>query len=73
VALCLCHVSLSAQGQVFDVSHQDEAPTRTLLVSVAKPRAVVLLFPGGGGQAGIFDNGSIKSKHTFIRSLDLWA
>ena len=73
LALCLCQITLNAQGQVFDVPHQDETPTRTLLASVAKPRAVVLLFPGGGGQAGIFDNGSAKSKHTFIRSLDLWA
>jgi hypothetical protein len=73
LALCLCQITLNVQGQVFDVPHQDETPTRTLLASVAKPRAVVLLFPGGGGQAGIFDNGSAKSKHTFIRSLDLWA
>ena len=66
-------LSISVCAQVIDIPHQDEAPTRTLLASVAKPRAVVLLFPGGGGQAGIFDNGSAKSKHTFIRSLDLWA
>jgi pimeloyl-ACP methyl ester carboxylesterase len=66
-------MTLNVQGQVFDVPHQDEAPTRTLLASTSKPQAVVLLFPGGGGQAGIFDNGSVKSKHTFIRSFDLWA
>ncbi len=73
LALCLCQVTLSVQGQVFDVPHQNEAPTRTLLVDATKPRALVLLFPGGGGMPVIFDNGSVKSKHTFIRSLDLWA
>jgi hypothetical protein len=73
ISFFLLAVSFSVFAQVIDVPHQDEAPTRTLLVSVAKPRAVVLLFPGGGGQAGVFDNGSVKSKHTFIRSLDLWA
>ncbi|MBU3631118.1 alpha/beta hydrolase [Polynucleobacter sp. AP-Melu-500A-A1] len=60
-------------AQVFDIPHQEEAPTRTLLIETVKPRALVLLFPGGGGMAGIFDNGSIKSKHTFIRSMDMWA
>jgi hypothetical protein len=69
----LCAVSFSVFAQVIDVPRQDEAPTRTLLVSVAKPRALVLLFPGGGGMPVIFDNGSIKSRHTFVRSLDLWA
>jgi len=73
LALCLCQVAQIAHGQVIDVAHQDETPTRTLLVSVAKPRAVVLLFPGGGGMPVIFDNGTVKSRHTFVRSLDLWA
>ena len=65
--------SFSVLAQVIDVPHQDEAPTRTVLLSATKPLAVVLLFPGGGGQAGISDNGSVKSKHTFVRSLNLWA
>jgi len=73
LAFLLWAISTSVLAQVIDIPHQDEAPTRTLLVNATKPRAVVLLFPGGGGQAGIFDNGSAKSKHTFIRSLDLWA
>ena len=60
-------------AQVVDIPHQQEVPTRTLLIETVKPRALVLLFPGGGGMAGIFDNGSVKSKHTFIRSMDLWA
>ena len=73
LAFLLWAISASVLAQVIDIPHRDEAPTRTLLVNAAEPRAVVLLFPGGGGQAGIFDNGSAKSKHTFIRSLDLWA
>lgn len=62
-----------ATAQVFDIPHGEEAPTRTLLVSTTKPRALVLLFPGGGGVAGIFDNGTAKSRHTFVRSINLWA
>ena len=73
ISLFLCAISFSVFAQVIDVPHQDEAPTRTLLVPVAKPRAVVLLFPGGGGMPVIFDNGTMKSRHTFVRSLDLWA
>jgi len=73
LTLFLWVINSSVLAQVIDIPHQDEAPTRTLLVNATKPRAVVLLFSGGGGQAGIFDNGSAKSKHTFIRSLNLWA
>lgn len=65
--------SATVFSQVIDLPHLDEAPTRTLLVSVQKPRAVVLLFPGGGGMPVIYDNGSVRSKHTFVRSMDLWA
>lgn len=73
VALFFCLLSATAFSEVIDLSHLDEAPTRTLLVGVSKPRAVVLLFPGGAGMPVIYDNGSVKSKHTFVRSLDLWA
>ena len=73
ISFFLWAISYSIYAQVIDVPHQDETPTRTLLVSVSKPRAVVLLFPGGGGMPVIFDNGSAKSRHTFVRSLNLWA
>jgi len=73
LALTCWALSTYSIAQVFDIPHQEEAPTRTLLIETLKPRALVLLFPGGGGMAGIFDNGSVKSKHTFIRSIDLWA
>ena len=72
-ALTLSFLSCLANAHVFDVPHSDEAPTRTLLVAVSKPSAVVLLFPGGGGMPAIYDNGAVKSKHTFVRSQDLWA
>lgn len=62
-----------AHAQVFDIPHSEEIPTRTLLIEAVKPRALVLLFPGGGGTAGISENGSVRSKHTFIRSISLWA
>ena len=67
-----CVFALNANCQVFDVPHSNEAPTRTLLVPVQNPKALVLLFPGGGGVAGIFDNGTVKSRHTFVRSINLW-
>jgi len=73
ISFFLWAISYSIYAQVIDVPHQDETPTRTLLVSVSKPRAIVLLFPGGGGMPVIFDNGSARSKHTFVRSLDQWA
>ena len=38
-----------AYSQVFDVQYKDDAPTRTLLSPVKNAKAVVLLFPGGGG------------------------
>ena len=73
MALCLCQVPVIAQGQVFDVPHQKDFPTRTLFVDVKNPKALVLLFPGGGGMPVIFDNGAVKSRHTFVRALDQWA
>ena len=72
-ALALLLLSCITNAQVIDIPHSGESPTRTLLAAVSKPRAVVLLFPGGGGMAVISDSGAVKSKHTFVRSLDLWA
>lgn len=73
LVVALCFISFPVTAQVFDVAHHDEASTRTLLVPVSKPRAVVLLFPGGGGRAAISDEGAVKSRHTFVRSLNLWS
>ena len=72
LAIALGVISFNLYAQVFDVPHADEAPTRTFLIQPAKPRALVLLFPGGGGMVGIFDNGSMRSRHTFIRSMGMW-
>lgn len=69
----LWFIAFPVAAQVFDVAHQGKISTRTLLVPVAKTRAVVLLFPGGGGRVSISDEGTVKSRHTFIRSLNLWS
>ena len=73
MALCLCQVALSAQGQVFDVPHNQDVPTRTLFIGTKNPKALVLLFPGGGGMLRLKDDGSTSNRHTFVRSIDLWA
>ena len=66
-------MSSSAYSQVFDVPYKDDAPTRTLLTPVKNAKAVVLLFPGGGGVLNLQDDGSTTNGHTFVRSKDLWA
>ena len=66
-------VSSSVSSQVLDVPYQDDAPTRTLLTSTKNAKAVVLLFPGGGGVLRLRDDGSTKNFHTFVRSKDVWA
>lgn len=62
-----------AHAQVIDIPYKDDAPTRTLLTPVQKPKAVVLLFPGGGGVLRLNDDGSTNNFHTFVRSKNLWA
>ena len=62
-----------ACAQVFDVPYKDDAPTKTLLTPVKNAKAIVLLFPGGGGVLNLQSNGSTTSFHTFVRSKDLWA
>jgi pimeloyl-ACP methyl ester carboxylesterase len=65
--------ALNAYCQVFDIPHANEVPTRTLLVTAQNPKALVLLFPGGGGMMRLKDDGSTNNRHTFIRSINLWA
>ena len=72
LAIAIWVISFGVIAQVIDVPHADEAPTKTLLAQPAKPRALVLLFPGGGGMAGISDSGAVRSRHTFVRSLGMW-
>ena len=60
-------------AQVLDVAHFEEEPTRTLLILAERPKALVLLYPGGGGQMHLRDDGSTKNRHTFVRSVDQWA
>jgi hypothetical protein len=66
-------MSSMAYAQVFDVPYKDDPPTRTLLTPVKNAKAVVLLFPGGGGVLRLQDDGSTTNSHTFVRSKDLWA
>jgi hypothetical protein len=73
IALLGMFVSSTAFSQVFDVLYKDDPPTRTLLTPVKNAKAVVLLFPGGGGVLNLQDDGSTRNGHTFVRSRDLWA
>ena len=66
-------ISSSAYSQVIDVPYKNDAPTRTLLTPAKNAKAVVLLFPGGGGVLNLQDDGSTSNFHTFVRSKDLWA
>jgi hypothetical protein len=65
--------STLTSAQVFDVPYKDNAPTRTLFIQAQNAKAVVLLFPGGGGVLRLKDDGSTSNFHTFVRSKDLWA
>jgi hypothetical protein len=66
-------ISTLAYSQVFDVPYRNDPPTRTLLTPVKNAKAVVLLFPGGGGVLNLQDDGSTTNGHTFVRSRTLWA
>ena len=66
-------MAFTAQGQVFDIPHQGDIPTRTLLVPTPNAKALVLLFPGGGGMLRLKEDGSTKNHHTFIRSINQWS
>lgn len=66
-------LSSSASAQVFDIPYPDDVPTRTLFIGTPKAKALVLLFPGGGGMLRLKDDGSTNNFHTFVRSKDLWA
>ncbi|WP_114662828.1 lipase/acyltransferase domain-containing protein [Polynucleobacter necessarius] len=69
----LCQISFNAHGQVFDIAHHQDPPTRTLLISAQNLKALVLLFPGGGGLLRLQEDGGTKNRHTFVRSMNLWA
>jgi alpha/beta superfamily hydrolase len=66
-------LTISVNGQVFDVPYKEDAPTRTLLMPAQKPKAVVLLFIGGPGMLNLKEDGSTNNTHTFTRSKALWA
>jgi hypothetical protein len=63
----------NAVAQMIEVASQsDNVPTRTLLVPASNAKATVLLFPGGGGILDLQPDGATASRHTFVRSIDLW-
>ena len=68
--LCL---SFSIYPQVFDIPYKTDAPNRTLLLPAENAKAVVLLFPGGGGMLRLKDDGKTNNTHTFVRSKNEWA
>ena len=73
IFISLLFMCLSAGAEIVNVPYQNGDPTRTWLNSVDAPKALVILLMGGDGKAGIFDNGSARSNHTFVRSQGLWA
>jgi len=73
IALIFFFVARGVSAQLMSIPHGSDPPTQTLLVEALKPKALVLLFPGGGGMAKIQDDGSVISRHTFVRSQELWA
>ena len=65
-------MAFPVEAQIFDVPYKDDAPTRTLLIPAKDAKAVVLLYPGGGGVLRLKDDGSTANTHTFVRSKDEW-
>ena len=73
VLLSLALANFIVSAEVISVPFQNNDPTRTSLIAVENPKALVILLMGGDGKAGIFDNGSARSSHTFVRSQGAWA
>ena len=65
-------IGSSAFAQMIEVPSARGAPTKTLLVPASDAKATVLLLPGGGGALDLQPDGSTQSRHTFVRSADLW-
>lgn len=71
--LTLVLLCFSAKAQVSDLPFDGGSPTRTLLAATQSPKALVILLIGGDGKVGIFNNGTARSTHTFVRSQEFWA
>ena len=65
-------VPLFVHGQIIDVPQAGEVPTKTFLIEVAKPKAVVLLFIGGDGLLELKPDGSTTKENPLNRSAGLW-
>jgi len=73
VLMGLTFASLIACAEIINIPYQSGDPTKTSILAVDHPKALVILLMGGDGKVGIFDNGSARSNHTFVRSQGLWA
>jgi hypothetical protein len=59
-------------GQLLELPHDGEVPTKTFLIEAGKPRAVVLLFIGGDGLLDLKPDGSTTKENPLNRSVGLW-
>lgn len=59
-------------GQLLELPHAGEVPTKTFLIETAKPKAVVLLFIGGDGLLDLKPDGSTTKENPLNRSAGLW-
>lgn len=71
--LALAFLCTAVNAQVIEVPNSGNSPTKTMLIHTEHPKALVILLIGGNGKVGLFDNGSARSNHTFVRSQSLWA
>ena len=69
--LCLLSAVVCARD-VIDIPSK-YSPTRTLQFQAPDSKATVLLFIGGDGQLKLTDDGQTEHRHTFVRSVELWA
>jgi hypothetical protein len=58
--------SSTLNEQVFNLKLKSGETQRLLYVVPAKPRATLLMFPGGEGNLDIYKNGGIKNDHNFV-------
>lgn len=67
---------MAAQGdgsRVLDLSVAGAGAQRALYVSPSHPKATLVMLPGGAGDIGIGNDGSLAHGHNFlVRSRDLW-
>ncbi|WP_252354035.1 alpha/beta hydrolase [Acetobacter sp. P5B1] len=59
--------------RVVNIPLRDGGSVRALLCTPAHPRAILIMFPGGSGDIGLEQNGSIRHGNNFVvRTRGLW-